>query len=139
MPRSDLQREVDVTRLSPAILRALVILVQWEDVDLPKHGYYFKGLWASHFAKLMWPDSPAWAKRTGNRSGLWQRAGALLWKMYRIGLVSNHMDDGHQNFWVALQAARRGVEKMGCYKCGIADECKVAWDSYDANGDCLNK
>ena len=133
------QSEIDVTRLTGAMLKALVILVQWEDDRRPGRAY-FKGLWASHFARLMWPDSPAWAKRTGNRSGLWQRAGALLWKMYRIDLVHNHLDrDSHQNFWIAASAARRGVESVSCYKCKIAGECPVAWDSYNTNGECLNK
>jgi hypothetical protein len=140
MPSAKSKSSVDVTMISPAMLRALIILVEWEDEWRPKRAHHFKGLWASHFARLMWPDSPAWAKRTGNRSGLWQRAGALLWKMYKIGLVLNHYDkDSPQNFWRPAEAARRGVEGMSCYHCEITEECPVAWDSYNTGGECLNK
>ena len=30
-------------------------------------------------------------------------------------------------------------EDLTCNKCDIVDECPVAWDPYNTNGDCLNK
>lgn len=73
---------------------------------------------ARQVARLMWPESPAWTKRTHRRGAsggagavggtMPMKAAAVLWRLHAAGLV-----DEDDRRWSLTAAGRRALESLG--------------------------
>lgn len=94
--------------------RALAVL----DEHTAPYGSDKPGMYAKQVAKLLWPDSPAWGKRTrgrtGNRNGavggtMPMKAGTLLGRLVRGGFADEYLTETMQPKWVITTAGRAAL------------------------------
>jgi hypothetical protein len=63
---------------------------------------------AAWLAAKMWPEAKG--KYFGARSGRWQRAGAVLHRLNRLGLVWRSVTEYNQKLWTISPAGQRVAE-----------------------------
>ena len=83
--------------------------------------------------KGMWLDFYYWAS-SGNR--LVEMGDVRCSSQYFLWLTRLTDDKGEPH---AAQLVADYLKTFTCYDCDAIKDCKVAWDSYNQNGDCLNK